>query len=287
MSLDAKKHTQLREKLESEIQAGVFDNIKALENRIAELVGTGQPPAELRAQITQAYEQFALSTGEAVKPVRELATDVDEQMEANITPDDLSATDALVDGAAKSVSGVVKTGVEDMMSTLILAGAVGAGTQVLVDAARGRVSGVFMETTDPQAKKAQRKLKKLLDTGKADPEEVRGAIKNIRERLSGVNTTSSLRDLTAKSVQDTVMKFDGAYTAGKAKRAGVKRWRYDGGTVAESREWCKDHVGETYTEEEIYSLWDSDWSGKEPGDPFVVRGGYNCRHFWVPVEEDE
>ena len=20
-------------------------------------------------------------------------------------------------------------------------------------------------------------------------------------------------------------------------------------------------------------------------DPFVVRGGYNCRHYWVPVEE--
>jgi hypothetical protein len=45
--------------------------------------------------------------------------------------------------------------------------------------------------------------------------------------------------------------------------------------------------GEVLDEETIYSIWDDDWQGKEPGDPFVVRGGYNCRHFWVPVEEDE
>lgn len=285
MSLNAKRHTKLRETLEAEIQDGVFDNLKGLENRIAELVGTGQPPAELRAQITQAYQQYALTAAEAVAPVKQLATDVDEQMKASITPDDLAASDALLLNATKTVQSTVMGGVEDMMSTLILAGAVGASTQVLVDAARGRVSGVFMETSDPQARKAQRKLRKLLRDGKATPEEVRGAIKNIRERISGVNTTSSLRDLTAKSVQNTVMKFDGAYTAGKAKRAGVQRWRYDGGTVAETREWCLSHLGETYTEEEIYSMWDSSWSGKEPGDPFIVRGGYNCRHFWTPVEE--
>jgi len=38
--------------------------------------------------------------------------------------------------------------------------------------------------------------------------------------------------------------------------------------------------------DEIYDIWNSSWPGKEPGDPFVVRGGYNCQHFWVPIEDE-
>ena len=43
----------------------------------------------------------------------------------------------------------------------------------------------------------------------------------------------------------------------------------------------------TFTEEEINSKWQGSWAGKAPGDPFIVRGGYNCRHHWLPIVEDE
>ena len=36
--------------------------------------------------------------------------------------------------------------------------------------------------------------------------------------------------------------------------------------------------GKTYTKEEIEEIWSGSWAGKISGDPFVVRGGYNCRH---------
>jgi len=26
--------------------------------------------------------------------------------------------------------------------------------------------------------------------------------------------------------------------------------------------------------------------GKATGDPFIVRGGYNCRHHWQPVDPE-
>ena len=285
--MDPKKHNKVIEDTIQQIQDGVFDNLKALENRIAEIVATGVPAQNLRPQIESAYREYATSVGASTQPLSNISADTNAQTTMPDTPDDGVAETALIQQSAKTVSDVVNTGVEDMMSTLVLAGAAGATTQVLVDSARGRISGVFMESSDPLVRKTQRQLRKLIKSDSATPDEVRGAVKNIRERLTGVNTTASLRDLTAKSVQDTVMKFDGAYTAGKAKRAGVKRWRYDGGVVAETREWCREHTGETYTEEEIYDLWDSGWSGKEEGDPFVVRGGYNCRHFWVPVEDDE
>lgn len=284
--MDPKQHTKVIEDTIKEIEAGVFDNLKALENRIAEIVATGVDAQNLRPQIESAYKEYASSVGSSTQPLKNISADTNAQTTMPDTPEDGVAETALLQQSAKSVSDVVNTGVEDMMSTLVLAGAVGATTQALVNSARGRISGVFMESTDSTVRKTQRQLQRLLDKGDANPDEIRGAVKRIRERLTGVNTTASLRDLTAKTVQDTVMKFDGAYTTGKAKRAGIKRFRYDGGVIAETREWCREHTGETYTEDEIYALWEtSSWAGQEPGDPFVVRGGYNCRHFWVPVEE--
>ena len=39
--------------------------------------------------------------------------------------------------------------------------------------------------------------------------------------------------------------------------------------------------------DEVRSLWASkNWKGKKPGDPLIVRGGYNCRHQWSFVNPD-
>ena len=286
MTITPERHNAIIDQAMQEIQDGVFDTLKALENRVAELVGTGQPPEQLRSQIVQAYQQYAAAVGGETAPVTTIAETVDVESEFEPSPDDLSARQVLGQNTAQTVSGVVTGGVEDMMSTLVLAGAAGVGTQQLVNMARGRVSGVYMETDDPVTRRIQRELLRLTRRNDATPAEIREAVMRIRERLTGINTTSSLRDLTARSVQEAVMKFDGAYTAGQAKRRGITRWRYDGGVIDETRDWCQEHVGNTYTEAEIYELWENnDWGGKEPGDPFIVRGGYNCRHFWTPIEE--
>ena len=39
------------------------------------------------------------------------------------------------------------------------------------------------------------------------------------------------------------------------------------------------------TEEELRRIWQGSWAGKSEGDPFIVRGGYRCRHTWLPVVE--
>ena len=81
---------------------------------------------------------------------------------------------------------------------------------------------------------------------------------------------------------------DAAYTilATRATNKTVK-YRYVGGIIPESRPFCRQHDGQVMTESEIRRIWNSQtWQGKKPGDPFVVRGGYNCRHYFVPVEEE-
>ena len=283
--MDAKKHAQVIDQVTDDIQAGVFDTIKALENRLATIVATGVDITQLRAQIVREFEQYSESVKQDTEQVKLISEDVTADLERT-RADDL-AEQVLAEQTGNQVAQAVKNGAEEVITALTLATAAGVGADQLAKIARARVSGVFMETEDQLTKREQRRLSRLLASKTADREEIRQATKVIRERLTDVNVTNSVRDLTSKAVQDTVMQFDGAFIKGNAARRGITRYRYDGGIVADSREFCRSIEGDTFTEEEIYSIWNDDWQGKEPGDPFVVRGGYNCRHFWVPIEEDE
>jgi uncharacterized protein with gpF-like domain len=84
---------------------------------------------------------------------------------------------------------------------------------------------------------------------------------------------------------DSVMQFDGQFTVFKAKEAGLNKYKYTGTLVRDSRPHCRKHVGKTYTEDELRRIWQGSWAGKAEGDPFIVRGGYRCRHTWLPVVE--
>lgn len=74
----------------------------------------------------------------------------------------------------------------------------------------------------------------------------------------------------------------------KRKTDNIKdiRFKYAGSLIKDSRDFCSNRVGKIYTREEIDSWRDVKWQGKKAGDPFVVRGGWNCRHRWLPVFEE-
>ena len=79
------------------------------------------------------------------------------------------------------------------------------------------------------------------------------------------------------------MEVDSIILKKKAEEFGIKKFKYAGSLIEDSRKWCVNHVGKTYTLEEIENWGNSKWQGKKSGDPFVVRGGWNCRHRWIPV----
>lgn len=110
---------------------------------------------------------------------------------------------------------------------------------------------------------------------------------DTRNRNRTIRTlVDQYRARSTRTIQDTVVVTDAAYGIFIMRNAGVERFTYRGGLVAGSREFCRSHNNRTYTEAEIRRIWSSQtWGGKRPGDPFVTRGGYNCRHYWVPAEE--
>lgn len=84
-----------------------------------------------------------------------------------------------------------------------------------------------------------------------------------------------------------IRNFDGALTLIRSKLAGIDRFKYVGGTISTTRDFCRSHNNKIYTIAEINRIWNRQtWGGKAPGNPFVVRGGYNCRHMFVPVRKE-
>ena len=113
---------------------------------------------------------------------------------------------------------------------------------------------------------------------------VAGAVSNdLISQTRGIRKGSKNRISTV--FVNAVYQFDAIITRARSPQTGKQKYQYVGGIIASTRDFCAQHDGAIYTEKEIRDIWRSTWSGQEPGDPFVVRGGYNCRHTWVAVEE--
>tara|TARA_X000001382_G_scaffold130462_1_gene125400 strand:- start:709 stop:1503 length:795 start_codon:yes stop_codon:yes gene_type:complete len=113
-------------------------------------------------------------------------------------------------------------------------------------------------------------------------------VKDIRAKITGeVDVRGrSMSGYAGQIAHDSVMQFDGQFTVYKAKASGLKSFKYTGTLVETTRDFCRRHVGNTYNEKQIRAIWTGNWSGKSSGDPFIVRGGYRCRHTWLPVDKD-
>ena len=87
---------------------------------------------------------------------------------------------------------------------------------------------------------------------------------------------------------DAANQYNASLNVSAGQRVGATKWKYFGSLIRDSRQVCEKTVNKEFTENEIREIWSNeDWAGKAPGDPFVVRGGYNCRHHWRPVFDSE
>lgn len=286
MAFSISQHDKVINDTLDDIQSGVFDNIKALENEIAQLVSQGYNPSLLRPQIMAAFRTYSSSVRRAVTPVTDLSADWLKQTGFDKTADDSSAEQLLLDQTQNNIAGTVESFAENVMEVVVLGTAAGVAASTLTQQVRGRISGVMMETNDPEVKRQQRKLDRMLRRG-ATAAEYKVVVDAIKRKLPPeVNTAGSLRDTAIRTTETSIMGYEGAFSAGATERRGITKWTYEGGIISTSREFCKSIVGNTYTRDQIDSIWSGSWAGKAPGDPMIVRGGYNCLHYWVPVEDD-
>ena len=93
-----------------------------------------------------------------------------------------------------------------------------------------------------------------------------------------------MRLYASQQAHDSIMQFDAQFTKYKAEEAGITSFQYTGTNITTTREFCRARINNVYTEEEARSIWGGTWKGKSGSDPFIDRGGYRCRHSFIPYD---
>ena len=145
---------------------------------------------------------------------------------------------------------------------------------------RQSINGIYISSDSIEAKK-------LVDIAANGTKAQQAAAVEKLQTLYGRDRTGrNLRRYSVQMMQDSLMQFDASINTAIGKESGAEKWKYYGSLVRDSREFCEKRAGKVFTNEEIALQWSGSWAGKAPGDPFIVRGGYNCRHHWRPVFEE-
>jgi len=145
-----------------------------------------------------------------------------------------------------------------------------------IQAIRQKINGVYAQSD-------QVEVQRLVNIANAGGAAADDAIKQLHSIYSADKLGNNMRRYSSQMVHDSLMQFDASVVTNVGKESGADAWKYYGSNINDTRDWCRRHAGKTYTEDEIRELWTQDWAGKAAGDPFIVRGGYNCRHHWRPV----
>ena len=147
----------------------------------------------------------------------------------------------------------------------------------MIKTIRQSINGVYMQSD-------QAEINRLVDVAKnGTAAQSKAAIEKLHTIYAADKTGNNMRRYASQMVQDSLMQFDASINVNAGIQAGAEKWKYYGDVIRDSRPFCREHAGNTYTTDEIAEIWSGDWKGKASGDPFIVRGGYNCRHHFRPV----
>jgi len=151
---------------------------------------------------------------------------------------------------------------------------------------RQHINGIYQQSNT-------REINELVDFinenkfDNAKKTQVDEAISKLHTQYASDRAGNNLRRYASQIAHDSVMQFHGQFTVSKAKEAGLEHYRYTGTLVRDSRPFCQTMLNKVLTEKEIRDIWNNQaWAGKSTGDPFIVRGGYRCRHTWIPTNPD-
>jgi hypothetical protein len=226
-----------------------------------------------------------LKVREYIKEFDKIAVDTTKMVGDEITPLDNRVASELKAQAYQSIDESVKTGRENVNTEIVVGAIAGMTVQAIAQNSRHAISGLFIQTNDLQTTLLQKKLIRLRKATNRKEDDIAKAYTALKKKFAGVNVGSSLNNTVKAGMHDKVMDFDAVFIKHRAEQAGLTKFKYTGSIVSESRDFCIRNVGRTFTKAEAQSLWSrQSWKGKRSGDPFVVRGGHNCRHFWIPVD---
>ena len=262
---------------------------RVLEDTIADRIlatKTVDELLELRLEVDRDFQNIIMnSIREFMPELDAIARDTVVNTPGDVTPQDNRVASELKTQAYARLQEEVNSARENVNTEIVLGALGGYALATVAQNSRHAISGLFIRVNDVETTRLQNKIRRLRAAESSAKDEIAALMRQLRNKFQGVSVGKGMFESVSSEAHDMVMDFDGVFTLHRAKQAGLKKFRYSGSVIGTTRSHCATHAGRTYTEEEIRSIWsNSSWSGKRSGDPFVVRGGHGCRHFFIPVE---
>ena len=202
----------------------------------------------------------------------------------NLTEVDLVTIDALKRQTFEGFEDIAERFLKEINDEVYQSIIAGRPFDDMVENIRGHINGVYRALNMAEIND----LVDFINENKFNPKmkaQVDEAIRKLHTQYASDRSGENLRKYAGQIAHDSVMQFHGQFTVKKAKDAGLTHFRYTGTLVRDSRQFCTEMVNKTLTETEIRDMWKRrSWAGKSNGDPFIVRGGYRCRHTWLPTD---
>lgn len=282
------QHQELLFKTLRRLEQEVVNIASELPNKTGELYST-RLAIEIRPRLQQAIEEFYL------KPVQTFIKDYDKIAGVivatygklpipaefkNITQADLVTIQQLKQLAFTNFQNLGNELANTLAGEVYQSTLVGRSFNDMVQTIREKINGIYQFSDN---KKAQQLVEYIANN--PDGAEVETAIDELKQVYGRTTAGDSFVKYASLLVTDSIMGFDGQLAKFRADELGLTSYLYYGSIIKDSRDFCRKHAGKVYTEEQIRQIWANDTGqGRDQGSPFIVRGGYNCRHSWQPID---
>lgn len=177
---------------------------------------------------------------------------------------------------------------DDIANEIYQSAIIGKPFNQMVKNIRGSINGVYQRSNE----NAINRLVSYIDKNRYSSDaSILSKVKLARETLHtkyGADILGeNMRKYSSQIVHDSIMQFDGQFTKYKGDEAGITSFKYTGTNILTTRDFCRRNLNRVFTEEEAREVWaNQSWSGKSGSDPFIDRGGYRCRHSFIPYDPE-
>lgn len=117
-----------------------------------------------------------------------------------------------------------------------------------------------------------------------------GMLNQVKTFIQGnENLDGRLLSYSKTILHDTLFQYARSFQNSVTEDLGLVWYRYVGGIMDKSREFCIERNGGYFHQKEIESWADLEWKGKNnlttKSSIFIFCGGHFCRHELIPVHE--
>lgn len=170
---------------------------------------------------------------------------------------------------------------DELANTLYQNTLVGGSRTDSIRSLRQSINGVYIQADEPE-------IRRLVAVAKAGGPDAEDAVRQLHQIYAADRAGNNMRRYASQMVNDSIRQFDSQIAVSAGNEIGAEKWKYYGSLIEDSRDHCVKYRNKVLTTEQIREIWSTkNWAGKAQGDPFVVRGGYNCRHRWRPYFDED